>query len=189
MEATKPQNTRFTPYQAGFTLIELIVALAIGSILITIAAPAVSSMLEKNRMVTKIYEFIGQLNYARSTAINSSKHVVFCKSSDGTSCDSDAEWSDGWIIFIDVTHDQQRDSNEPLLRLHGKSDTELDYKAFGSDDYVTFQPSGILKMGNGTFTFCPHSDEIAPRAVILAKTGRIRISRQKANGDPLICPE
>ena len=173
--------------RSGFTLIELIATLAIGTILITVAVPAVSSMVEENRMVANIYEFVSQLNYSRSTAISSSNQVIFCKSSDGSSCDSDADWNDGWIIFIDRDRNQQRDSDEPLLRMHAKSDSNLDYKAFGSDNHVAFQPSGVLKVGNGTFTFCPKRNTIQPRTVIVAKTGRIRISREKADGNPITC--
>jgi type IV fimbrial biogenesis protein FimT len=177
--------------RSGFTLIELITTLAIGTILITMAVPAFSSMLEENRITALLYDFVGQLNYARSKAITRGQQVVFCKSTDSSSCTDDAEWEDGWIIFVDTSKDKQRDDDEPLLRVTqdvGRRFT-IDFGAYGSDNYIAFQPSGVLKVGNGTFTFCPKSKEIAPRAVILAKTARVRMSRVKPDGTALECPD
>jgi type IV fimbrial biogenesis protein FimT len=188
--------THINPYpgnptsQSGFTLIELMTTLAIGTILITMAVPAFSSMLEENRITALLYNFVGQLNYARSKAITSGKQVVFCKSADSSSCTSDAEWEDGWIIFMDTSRDQQRDDDEPLLRVKqtaGKG-FSIDFSAYGSDNYIAFQPTGMLRVGNGTFTFCAKDNKVAPRAVILAKTGRLRMSRAKPDGKPLKCP-
>ena len=180
-----------TTSQAGFTLTELMVALAIGITLITMAVPAFSTILEENRITTLLYDFVGQLNYARSKAITSGNQVVFCKSVDSSSCSSDTEWEDGWIIFVDTSKNKQRDDDELLLRVNqavGKG-FSIDFGTSGSDNYIAFQPSGILKVGNGTFTFCSKDNKIAPRAVILAKSARTRTSRVKPDGNPLTCPE
>ncbi len=187
---TKPSSTHDQfAYQAGFTLTELMITLSMVTILTTMALPAFSSMLEENRIVSKVYELVAQLNYAKNVAVTSNKQVVLCKSSDGAYCDGGASWAEGWIIFADTSRNREREDDEPLVRVKQVSDkSNLDFRAFGSDDYVAFQPTGMLKMGNGTFTFCPKNNEIPPRAVIISKTGRVRISRTKVNGDSLECP-
>jgi type IV fimbrial biogenesis protein FimT len=189
---TGPTFTHNLPsLQKGFTLAELMITLTIGTVLTTMAVPAFSTMLEENRMLTHIYELIGHINYTRSTAVTSARQVVICKSADGSSCDSDAEWDDGWIIFIDTSPNLQRDSDEPLLRVKRSPDDggSIDFGAFGSENYLAFQPTGMLKKGNGTFTFCSRNNEVAPRAVIISKPGRIRISREKPDGTSLTCPD
>ncbi len=177
--------------QSGVTLAELMMSLAIGAILTTMAVPAFSTMVEENRMLAHIYELIGHINYTRSTAVTSARQVVICKSDDGSSCDGDAAWDDGWIIFIDASLNLQRDSDEPLLRVKQSPDDggSIDFGAFGSEDYLAFQPTGMLKKGNGTFTFCSRHNDIAPRAVIISKPGRIRVSRTKPDGTQLKCPD
>ena len=184
------RSKSFCP-QTGFTLAELMISLAIGAILTTMAVPAFSTMVEENRMMTHIYELIGHINYTRSTAVTSARQVVICKSDDGSSCDSDAAWDDGWIIFMDTSLNLQRDSDEPLLRVKQSTGGggSIDFGAFASEDYLAFQPTGMLKKGNGTFTFCSRHNDIAPRAVIISKPGRIRISRTKPDGTQLKCPD
>lgn len=190
MAITQHPQSRFIFVQAGFTLAELILTLAIGTILTTMAIPAFSTMLEENRLMSEIYEFIGHLNYARHAAITKGRKITLCKSQDGKTCDSDLGWEDGWIAFVDTSSNHKRSSDEPLLRVYqGKGDTlTINYKAgFGRNDYVVFKPLGRSSY-NGTFTFCAHNSEIPPRAIIIYR-GRVRISRTMPNGDPLECPQ
>lgn len=176
--------------QSGFTLSELMIALAIGTILISIALPAFSTMLEENRVVNIVFKLMRHLNYARSTAITQGKEINICKSRDGETCETDMEWEDGWIVFEDTSANHKHEPDEPLLLKHQdrKNKLTIDYNGgFGYDDYVVYKPIGITSY-NGTFTICSNNNEIQPRAIIIYK-GRARISRVEADGDPLTCPE
>ncbi|WP_428633989.1 GspH/FimT family pseudopilin [Sedimenticola sp.] len=189
MAANLKKRSRLCRSQSGITLTELIMALGVGTILTTMAIPAFSTILEEDRILTQVYEFVGQLSYARHTAITQGREINLCKSNDGETCNSDLEWKDGWIIYADTSSDHKRSPDETLLRVHhGTHDKiTIHYKAgFGQNNYVAYNPLGNTSY-NGTFTFCANSNEVAPRAVIIYR-GRARLSRRKANGKPLECP-
>lgn len=174
---------------SGFSLLELIVVLAMASILFGIGAPSLGPFLSSERGITRMNSLAGSLALTRSEAIKRNQHVVLCKSPDGEYCHrKGASWHDGWIVFVDRDHDRRRQNDEPILQHHGAGSTgqTLTYAAFGSRHYITYRPSGMTRT-NGTFTLCdPHYPDNA-RALILMKTGRVRSSRVKANGEPLEC--
>jgi type IV fimbrial biogenesis protein FimT len=177
--------------QSGFTLSELMIALAIGTILTTMAVPALSKILESERLTTRIYEFVAHLNYAREIAIFRNQRVTLCKSADGLICDNNLEWEDGWIIFIDGDNNHKRTADEAIIRSQSsiRATTNIRYSAnLGHNNYVSFTPVGT-SFGNGTFTFCAGRSDTVPRALILARTGKVRISREKPDGTALTCPD
>lgn len=62
----------------GFTLVELMVTVAVAAILIAIAVPSFSHMIASNRLNTATNEVVGALNTARLEAIKRNADVQFC---------------------------------------------------------------------------------------------------------------
>ena len=90
----------------GFTLIEMMVTITVAAILLGIAVPSFSKMIERNRLSTGVNEFMGALMIARSEAVNRSLPVSICVSDDGASCDTSLDnYAKGWIIFSDCNKD------------------------------------------------------------------------------------
>jgi type IV fimbrial biogenesis protein FimT len=89
--------------QSGFSLLELMVALAIVAILAAIAFPSFTTMISDNRMLTSAQDITNSLQFARSEAIKRGTAVTLCPSTNGTSCSATASLDAGWIIFIDNT--------------------------------------------------------------------------------------
>lgn len=83
----------------GFTLIELMVTLAVLAIVLGIAVPSFQTQIINNRSLTMGDEFAQALNFARSEAVKNKKRVSICASSNGTSCTG--SWSEGFIVFQD----------------------------------------------------------------------------------------
>ena len=176
-------------FSAGFTFVELTVTVAVSAILFGVAIPALSALLSSNHLAVHVNDLRGALNLSRSHAIRENRHVVLCKSADGESCDNRAQWSDGWIVYVDKNRNRKRDDAERLLRVHSgfHNKTAVEYRAFGSRNYIAFRPTGFT-LTNGTFTFCVPRHREMRRALILSKTGRVRISKESASGDRLGCP-
>lgn len=87
--------------QKGFTLVELLVTITIAAILISIAAPAYTSLTNANRLATQANDILSGLMIARSEAIRLNQRVIFCRSDDGTTCSTASGAWLGWLVFVD----------------------------------------------------------------------------------------
>ena len=81
----------------GFTLLELMVTVAVIAILAAIALPSFSRVIASNRVASGVNEFIAATNMARSEAIRRGTKSGICASSDGATCGSD--WNAGYLIY------------------------------------------------------------------------------------------
>lgn len=97
--------------QRGFTLLELIIVLAIGVILITVAVPGMNKMVANSRLSNETNHVVRHLLLARVQAVTTMKTIVVCSSDDpryAPACDGYLDdWSNGWIIFQDLDRDYE----------------------------------------------------------------------------------
>jgi len=93
------------PLQSGLTLIELLVAVAVLAILLSIGMPSFQSMVAQNRATSAANELQSTLQFARSTAIAQARPVTVCAANFATSpptCITSPtvrNWSGGWIVL------------------------------------------------------------------------------------------
>ncbi len=183
--------------QSGFTLQELIITLALGAVLVTVVVPAFSHVASTNRSAAAVNELLTALQLARSTAVARAVPVTFCR---GRSACGDAAWQEGWLIFSDADGDrvlEPTDGDRVVRTVENPAPGyTLDWRAFGSNVYIQFTPTGQPHGQNGTFRLCPEHGAIRyARGVIVSRTGRARVTRdndgdtvhEDARGRPLTC--
>ena len=176
-------------HAAGYTLVELLSTIAIVSVAVGLGIPSLKATLNNDRLTTSINSLAGTLSYTRSEAIRRNQHVVICKSLEGTTCTRTGDWRHGWLVYVDANQNRTLDEAETVLGSHRTSDkVQLDYDAFGSRHYLVYRPSGATRT-NGTFTFCDPAYPESARALIITKSGRPRLSKIRANGEPLDCAQ
>lgn len=95
----------------GFTLIELMVTLAVTAIVVSVAIPNFNTQILNNRSVALGEDFATALNYTRSEAVRRAARVSICASSDAQTCTG--TWTDGFIVFID--HATTDTADQPKL--------------------------------------------------------------------------
>ena len=101
---------------AGFTLIELIVTVAIAAIVLTLGVPSFQEIINNNRLTAGANELVGALHLARSEAVKRNVRVTLCKSADGAVCTTSGGYQQGWIVFVDPNSNGTVDAGEPVIR-------------------------------------------------------------------------
>ena len=99
-------NQSTGPAERGFTLMEMLVVVAIGGILAAVVAPSLISVIESNRRTTISNQLMEDLVFARRQALALSTSVALCGSDSAKSYGciakdgSAADWSNGWYTYI-----------------------------------------------------------------------------------------
>jgi type IV fimbrial biogenesis protein FimT len=172
--------------RSGTTLVELLTALAVVAVLVTLGAPAFNTLHLDGRRTATVNGFLHALFLARSEAIKRAEIVSICRSSDGQRCDHGAaDWNVGWIVFVNRDRDEppERDPQEELVvsaaGWPGGSITS-NRRAY------SFRPAtqGVV---NGTIVFCDERGSAHARAIVISHTGRPRVAQRAADGKPLRC--
>ena len=100
-------------YASGFTLIELMVTIAIIGLVALFGIPAFGDFVLNNRLRGQTSDFIGQLTHARSEAMRTATRVTVCP---GTSSGcSGTQWENGWVVFNDTNANAAVDSGETVI--------------------------------------------------------------------------
>ena len=113
----------------GFTLLEMLAALAIVAVLVLVAAPSWSSWQQRRQLQAQSEAMLGSLALARAQALMQQQRVTLCPSRQGETCDaggavpaaSEGTWQVGWIVFVDGNRNGLREADEPLLQQHAAS--------------------------------------------------------------------
>ena len=161
--------------QQGFSLLELLVSLAIFSILMSIMMPAMSSMIAQNKVTATLNSFVSKFHVARSNAISSGIHTIVCPSRDQSSCDNSFDWSDGLIVFADRNNDRQRDEDEPLIHVWSTNEDDIQILSSTGRRKTIYHADGRTPGTNLTLRFCPQSESADARAIVISNNGRLRL--------------
>ncbi|HJW56485.1 MAG TPA: GspH/FimT family pseudopilin, partial [Burkholderiaceae bacterium] len=97
---------------AGFSLPELLIVIAIIGISASLGAPNFRDMIERQRIATTVNDFFYAIYLARSEAIRLGARV------DLVPKDATGDWAKGWVVFIDENGNQRPDSRERIIFSH-----------------------------------------------------------------------
>lgn len=166
----------------GFSLIELMAAFVVVSIVLVFGIPALSTYLEQTRADIRIMQLYNTLSFARHVALSTNQAVVICPTDNQHVCGG--SWSGDLMVFTDSNSDQKIDGNDKLLRLViPNSSGELRWQGFGPHNYILFVPYGFSNQQNGTFIYCsPTHQNRLTRGIIINKSGRARLAQVNNQG-------
>jgi type IV fimbrial biogenesis protein FimT len=166
----------------GFTLLELMVTVAIAAILVTMAVPTFRDTIRNNRLVTTNNMLLASLNLARSEAIKRNMPVTVRKVDNNsfTNLGAGADWENGWDVFTDVNNNSNFDAGtDVLIKTYQSVPVNFTLRgdaASGFANSITYQANGIS--GAGSFVLCDNFDFdnvpqiFTSRMIIVGVTGR-----------------
>lgn len=170
--------------QQGFSLIELMVTLAIGAILLTTAVPSFFGMLQRDRLTTQANDFVSSLSLARAEAASRGQRIVVCKSPGPAynTCTATGNWDQGWIVFTDDGDDTYTPANDDvlggILRIHEALDGNTTLNGDSNID------SSIAFLGTGfadtiqlrSLSLCDNNADVAQgKNIIVLPIGQARV--------------
>jgi type IV fimbrial biogenesis protein FimT len=166
----------------GYTLIEMVVVFVIVSLLALMMVPSYHSMRMRVQADAAICQLYRAVQLARTAAIRTNRLVTLCPTQTGESCAGD--WSKGYMIFIDVMGQGQRQKDDPVIQRFSpvSKDDEITWKSFRVKNYVQMNSFGFTNFLNGTFLYCPKShDAHDARALFMSKNGKLTFSQDIAH--------
>lgn len=88
--------------QKGITLIEMMIAIVVLAILVTIGIPSFNTLIQNNRATAIANELVSATHLARSEAVRRGQAVTICPSQNQSSCQN-VDWSQGWIVVTQAS--------------------------------------------------------------------------------------
>ena len=189
--------------QAGFTLLELMVVLAIAGILMAVGIPAMRDFIRNGRITSAANDVMAALHFARSEAIKRRLDVTLCTSANALEADGDPNPSPdcaatsnlaGWIVFVDNAPFGTREAGDEVLLNRGPMNPEIVGRSSVNPLAVTYQANGFARNTNaGRLVLCdergnvPSSGDLsAARGILVSVTGRAGVTRDRAQIQGLI---
>jgi type IV fimbrial biogenesis protein FimT len=174
----------------GFTLIELMIAIALVAVLLATAVPALDDFTNDARQTGAINDFISSIHLARNTAITTNSRVTMCASASGTNCEA-TTWDNGWIVFGDLNSDGTLDVGETIVT----ASASVEGLSIQSGEFpaaLMYRPNGramtaLLTGNSGEFAVCDFRGDEHAKVILVELSGRPRMSEKKANGAPPSC--
>lgn len=169
----------------GFTLVEMMVVVALFAILQSLAFPAFTNFIDSMRLNSSVNSLFSSLTLARSEAIKRNSRAVVCKSATGDACIATGGWEQGWIVFHDANNNSVRDNGEAILSRQHALPTSIRFVGNGPvSKYVSYTPTGATNYASGafqagTFTVCKASATNAEaRELKISTSGRPRTQKR-----------
>ena len=179
----------------GFTLLELMVVLAIAAILATLAAPSLIQFVTRSAMQSVSNDFIGGIQRARTEAVTRNMCATICKSNSTSDaaprCTPGAagvytanDWHMGWIVFRNPSCDRNITVSDPadvgniiMVRQPGDERYQLFSPTGGGNlKSMTFGPQGAMAtFGNFKLKDSGNTGSALNRVVCVSMLGRARI--------------
>lgn len=168
----------------GFSLVELMVTIAVAAILLAIATPSFTSIINSNRLSSAANEMVATLQTARMEAVRRNTTVQVCGSNDQTTCDGG---NVAWIALVADGDGNGVADDAEVLRVSAfhpavQASIGTGDLAFRADGFArdAGDPDGVLL--NTSFRFCIPTTQPTENVRVVSIGSGSRISTDSKDG-------
>jgi len=173
MPNTCPHATFELTRTRGFTLVEMLMAIAIGAMLLSYALPGWMDFVRNQRLKAAQASLTASLAYARGYAIKKHAYVVMCPGN-ATGCSGGTDWHNGWVAFEDHNRNRRKDAGETMISQESSLGNDIQIHSSSQRRILRFTSLGFSPGSNASLWLCDARGHAQGRSVILANSGRIR---------------
>lgn len=201
------EASRTNRSQSGFTLLELMITLAVAGVIVGLAAPTMRTFGQNNKLAGASNDLLRSFQIARSEAIKRQQNVVVCATADPTAANPVCSYGNfkGWIVFQDSNSNWQSDGNatEPVIERHALLDSTLNVRN-DKDSIESYNSQGFAnpkaaKDPVRNIVICDKrgvtlsAGSSTARAIVINNTGRMVVTKddaavKKARDNSAPCP-
>ena len=171
----------------GFTVIELMVTVIIGTLLMLVAVPNFVQFRRNALLSDTVSNFIGSANTARANAMKQGINTYMVPNNAAVG------WSSGWYVFADTNFNTAYDGGaEAIIVSNGAIDNSVAIKTTPSsslaENYLMFNGSGYPRLKTGAFSAATIELRNTARAssVVIDLAGRVRSCRTGTTDCPAL---
>jgi type IV fimbrial biogenesis protein FimT len=168
----------------GLTLVEMMVVLALLAVGATLAAPAFGGLLRDTRRAAALTTLSHSLHAARTAAAASGRSIRVCGTRDGRSCSGETRWGPELLQRPAVEDGGEAAALRRIVALPAGRGAPAIRSNRAFIEFAPLAPAATT----ATITVCDDRGAVAARALIVSRTGRLRVSERSASGEPLTCP-
>jgi type IV fimbrial biogenesis protein FimT len=168
----------------GFSLLELLIALAIASIIAAYAAPSFNNLLKEFARRSNTSNLVALINTARHTAIQKQTSVTLCPIDASNTCTKN--WKRPVTAFFDPNRNKKIDSNEVIIRQFLPDQSGFLNGKTGIRNYFRFRPSGLAREAIGSIIWCPKDQDNRYASHISINMGGRPRTASDTDGDGIV---
>jgi type IV fimbrial biogenesis protein FimT len=166
--------------QNGFTLFELLVAMTIAALLVTVGVPNMRAMILDNRIISEANHFVATINAARSSAVRYQRPAIVCSTANFDAavptCSGSTDWSDGWIVWVDKNQDAATTADEVIVVSPPVGGSVS--MTSGTASRFSYDSRGFGTAAGDAISFCDDRSGETGRVIRVNAAGRVHMTEQ-----------
>ncbi|MBF6622007.1 MAG: GspH/FimT family pseudopilin [Pseudomonas stutzeri] len=163
----------------GVSLLELLCTMAVMTVLLSIAVPAISTFKQKQQIRSMQTDLLKMTHLARYLAMTRQTKVTLCPLTELGTCNQ--QWTQSLSSFIDGNGNRRLDQGEEIVgTLYVPDQITLRWRGMLPANSIHFSTQGVTFVSNGTMSICPQNKSVKAGAMVINRQGRVRLAGDSA---------
>ncbi len=171
---TDMRQQKITISRNGFTLVEMLMALAIGAIVLSYGLPGWMEFVRNQRLHSAQTQLASSLAFARGYAIREHVYVIVCPGDD-TGCNDGNSWHNGWVAFEDHNRNREKDPEDRLILRENALYNGVHILSSVHRARLRFNTLGLAPGSNASLWLCDMRGHQSGRRIVVSNSGRTRL--------------